>query len=77
MPVFGKSRTRRLYRRGIARPRSEMRSTGAIKRATRVARRYLPDDLREVEQLGLPQVAFIIELVDHLPSHLPVGTAKF
>ena len=55
--------------------RYKMRSLDAIKRATRDARRYFLDDLRKVERQGFPQVAFIIELFDHLPVNLQTETA--
>ena len=55
--------------------RYKMRSIEAIKRATRDARRYFLDDLRKVERQGFPQVAFIIELFDHLPVNLQTETA--
>ena len=48
-----------------------------IKRATREARRYFLDDLRKVENMGFPQVAFIIELFAHLPVNLQTETADF
>ena len=54
--------------------RYKMRSLESIKRATREARRYFSDDLRKVERLGFPQVAFIIELFDHLPVNLQTET---
>ena len=57
--------------------RYEMRSLYTIKMDIREARRYFPDDLRKIEHLGFPQVAFVIELFDHIPVNPQSETAEF
>ena len=52
--------------------RYRFKSLETAKRPTREARRFFLDDLRRVERKGYPDIAFLIELFDHLPvnTHL-------
>ena len=53
--------------------RYRFKSMDAAKRPTKDARRFSLDDLRRVAKKGFPDIAFILELFDHLPVNTPVG----
>ena len=41
----------------------------AARRSTRESRRFFLDDLRRVEGKGYPDIAFLLEILDHFPAN--------